>query len=207
MAFLLQSAVTRHALLMLCVFFGLSQSGIAGPREALGLVENPEGRSALPGDEIGAEQVQGLGSVSLEDRMRLRMDLNHYSRTNDPIHHQIQDRRRSMSKGIQERFFRADRDNDNLLSRQEVVDSLPQVARHFNQVDLDGDEFISITELVDYQARLVERQRAAELRIQQAREAELLEAQAAAEVEVENTQAKRSKLKSKQAEIPGKPSL
>lgn len=207
MSFLQQSAVTRHALVMVCVFLGLSQSGIAGPREALGVTENPEDKLVQPGDETGAEQVQGLGSVSLEERMRLRMDLNHYSRTNDPIHHQIQDRRRSMSKGIQERFFRADRDNDNLLSRQEVVDSLPQVARHYNQVDLDADGFISITELVDYQAKLIERQRAAELRIQQAREAELMEAQAAAEAELESKQTRRPKLKSKQAEIPSKPAL
>lgn len=192
---------------MVCVFLGLSQSGIAGPREALGVPENSEDRLVQPGDETGVEQAQGLGGVSLEERMRLRMDLNRYSSTNDPSHHQIQDRRRSMSQGIQERFFRADRDGDNLLSRQEVVDSLPQVARHYNQVDLDVDGYISITELVDYQAKLVERQRAAELRIQQAREAELLEAQAAAEAEVETKQTKRPKLKSKQAEIPSKPAL
>lgn len=192
---------------MVCVFLGLSQSGIAGPREALGVPENSEDRLVQPGDETGVEQAQGLGGVSLEERMRLRMDLNRYSSTNDPSHHQIQDRRRSMSQGIQERFFRADRDGDNLLSRQEVVDSLPQVARHYNQVDLDVDGYISITELVDYQAKLVERQRAAELRIQQAREAELLEAQAAAEAEVETKQTKRPKLKSKQAEISSKPAL
>jgi len=191
---------------MMCVCLGLSQSGIAGPREALGLQENPDDKVMQSGDESNSEQMQSLGGVSPEERMRLRMDLNHYSRTSDPIHSQIQDRRRTMSKGIQERFFRADRDNDNLLSRQEVVDSLPQVARHYNQVDLDADGFISITELMEYQNKLIERQRAAELRIQQAREAELLEAQAAEE-EAQSKQTKRPKLKSKQAEIEGKPAL
>jgi hypothetical protein len=191
---------------MMCVCLGLSQSGIAGPREALGLQENPDDKVMQSGDEPNSEQMQSLGGVSPEERMRLRMDLNHYSRTSDPIHSQIQDRRRTMSKGIQERFFRADRDNDNLLSRQEVVDSLPQVARHYNQVDLDADGFISITELMEYQNKLIERQRAAELRIQQAREAELLEAQAAEE-EAQSKQTKRPKLKSKQAEIEGKPAL
>ncbi len=200
------SAAPKHTLVMMCVCLGLSQSGIAGPREALGLQENPDDKVMQSGDEPNSEQMQSLGGVSPEERMRLRMDLNHYSRTSDPIHSQIQDRRRTMSKGIQERFFRADRDNDNLLSRQEVVDSLPQVARHYNQVDLDADGFISITELMEYQNKLIERQRAAELRIQQAREAELLEAQAAEE-EAQSKQTKRPKLKSKQAEIEGKPAL
>ncbi len=200
------SAAPKHTLVMMCVCLGLSQSGIAGPRDALGVQENPDDKVIQSGDESGSEQMQSLGGVSPEERMRLRMDLNHYSRTSDPIHSQIQDRRRSMSKGIQERFFRADKDNDNLLSRQEVVDSLPQVARHYNQVDLDADGFISITELMEYQNKLVERQRAAELRIQQAREAELLEAQAAEE-ELQSKQTKRPKLKSKQAEIEGKPAL
>jgi len=200
------SAAPKHTLVMMCVCLGLSQSGIAGPREALGLQENPDDKVMQSGDESNSEQMQSLGGVSPEERMRLRMDLNHYSRTSDPIHSQIQDRRRTMSKGIQERFFRADRDNDNLLSRQEVVDSLPQVARHYNQVDLDADGFISITELMEYQNKLIERQRAAELRIQQAREAELLEAQAAEE-EAQSKQTKRPKLKSKQAEIEGKPAL
>jgi hypothetical protein len=209
MSFLQQSFIARHALFMMCVFLGLSQSGIAGPREALGVTENPEDKMTRLDSESGTEQMQhGLGNVSLEERIRLRMDLNHYTRINDPAHSQIQDRRRTMSKGIQERFFRADRDNDNRLSRQEAVDSLPQVARHFNHVDLDGDGFISITELVDYHARMVERQRAAELRLQQAREAALLEAQAAAEAEeVSKEQGATPKIKSKQAEIPSKPSL
>jgi hypothetical protein len=206
MLFAHSSAAPKHTLILMFVCLGLSQSGIAGPREALGLQENPDDKVIQSSDESNSEQMQSLGGVTPEERMRLRMDLNHYSRTSDPIHSQIQDRRRSMSKGIQERFFRADRDNDNLLSRQEVVDSLPQVARHYNQVDLDADGYISITELMDYQTKLVERQRAAELRIQQAREAELVEAQVAEE-EAQGKQTKRPKLKSKQAEIEGKPAL
>ncbi len=112
-----------------------------------------------------------------------------------------------MSKGIQERFFGADRDNDGVLSLQEVVDSLPQVARHYSQVDLDGDNFISINELMSFQAKITERQRAAELRMQEARDAEIKEAEVAAESEVVSKQTKRPKLKSKQAEIEGKPAL
>lgn len=193
----------KHALIAMCVFLGLSQSGIAGPREAL---ISPS-KSDQFADEVGNDQLENLSGVSIEDRIRLRMDLRQYSRSSDPIHTQIEDRRRLMSKGVQERFFGADKDNDGFLSRQEVVDSLPQVARHYNQVDLDGDNYISITELVSFHDKITERQRAAEIRIRQAREAELREAELAAENEVATKQTSRPKLKNKQAEIEGKPSL
>lgn len=194
----------KHALIAMCVFFGLSQSGIAGPRDALIAPSKPDTQLA---DEIDDDQLENLSGVSIEDRIRLRMDLRQYSRNSDPIHTQIEDRRRLMNKGVQERFLGADRDNDGLLSRQEVVDSLPQVARHYNQVDLDTDGYISITELVGFHEKITERQRAAEIRIRQAREAELKEAEIAAENEVATKQTSRPKMKSKQAEIVGKPSL
>ncbi len=194
----------KHALIAMCVFLGLSQSGIAGPREPLIAPGNPDVKSS---DDVGNDQLENLSGVSVEDRVRLRMDLRQYSRSSDPIHTQIEDRRRLMSKGVQERFFGADRDNDGLLSRQEVVDSLPQVARHYNQVDLDGDGFISITELVSFHDKIMERQRAAEIRIRQAKEAELREAEIAAETEVATKQTRRAKMKSKQAEIESKPAL
>lgn len=194
----------KHALIAMCVFFGLSQSGIAGPREPL---IAPSKTDAQFADEVGEDQLENLSGVSVEDRTRLRMDLRQYSRSSDPIHTQIEDRRRLMSKGVQERFFGADKDNDGLLSLQEVVDSLPQVARHYNQVDLDGDNSISMNELVNFHDKITERQRAAEIRIRQAREAELKAAQIAAENEVATKQTSRPRLKSKQAEIEGKPSL
>ncbi len=191
----------------MCVFLGLSQSGLAGSRDILATANNADDKAVQSADDAGSDQLQNLSGVSIEERIRLRMDLNHYSRTSDPIHTQIEDRRRLMNKGIQERFFGADKDNDGLLSLQEVVDSLPQVARHYNQVDLDGDGFISINELIAFQAQINERQRAAELRIQQARDAELKEAASAAEEEVASKQTKRPKIKSKQAEAERKPAL
>lgn len=194
----------KHTLIAMCVLFGLAQTAVAGPREPLVEPISPDAPSK---EEVGSEQLKNLSGVSQEERMRLRMDLHRYSRTSDPIHTQIEDRRRLMSKGIQERFFGADRDNDGVLSLQEVVDSLPQVARHYSQVDLDGDNFISINELMSFQAKITERQRAAELRIQEARDAEINEAELAAESEVVSKQTKRPKLKSKQAEIEGKPAL
>lgn len=197
----------KHTLIAMCVFLSLSQSSLAGPKNALALAEKSDDRNTQTADGVSNEQLQNLSGVSLEERMRLRRDLNYYSRTSDPIHTQIEDRRRLMSKGIQERFFGADKDNDGKLSLQEVVDSLPQVARHYNKVDADGDNFISINELVAFQAQITERQRAAEIRIQEEREAELNTAANAAEDEVASKQTKRPKIKSRQAETDRKPAL
>lgn len=196
----------KHALIAMCVFLGFAHSSFAGPKDALALAEKSDDRNAQTADNVSNEPLQNLSGVSLEERMRLRRDLNYYSRTSDPIHTQIEDRRRLMSKGIQERFFGADKDNDGVLSLQEVVDSLPQVARHYNKVDADGDNFISINELVAFQAQIAERQRATEIRIQEEREAELNAANAT-EDEVTSKQTKRPRLKSRQAEIDRKPAL
>lgn len=93
--------------------------------------------------------------ISIEDSMRLRQDLDEYSRTVDPAHVQIEERRRMMHRRVQERFNDSDRDNDGSISRDEAADSLPQVARHFNQVDLNGDGLITLDELEALQARIL----------------------------------------------------
>lgn len=197
----------KHTLIAMCVLLSLSQSSLAGPKNTLALAEKSDDKNTQTADSVSNEQLENLSGVSLEEHMRLRRDLNYYSRTSDPIHTQIEDRRRLMSKGIQERFFGADKDNDGKLSLQEVVDSLPQVARHYNKVDADSDNFISINELVAFQAQITERQRAAEIRIQEEREAELNTVANAAEDEVPSKQTKRPKIKSRQAETDRKPTL
>ncbi|CAG0954947.1 hypothetical protein MTYP_00405 [Methylophilaceae bacterium] len=198
----------KHALVAMCVLFGLSDAGIAGPRDSLDNSQAPEESITQSADDAAVDAIQQrLDGVSAEERMRLRMDLNHYSRTADPAHVQIEDRRRVMHRRIQERFFSVDKDNDGQLSREETAENLPQVARHFNQVDLNGDGYISITELVAFQAQLIERQRAAEARLQEAREAELREIRKVEEAELASKQAVPPKSKSKQAEANRKSAL
>lgn len=228
----------RHALIAMWMLFGLSQASLAGSHSSQPAAPDSRDAASSPAADTAvadsstensaendSQQLQDLQGVTLEERMRLRMDLRHYSRTSDPVHPQIEDRRRMMNKGIQERFFKADRDDDGLLSRQEVMDSLPQVARHFMQIDLDGDGYISMSELVAFQTQLLERQRAAELRMQEreramrrAAEAAAAEADAIA-AEAANTpaavtnastsaeQPRRPRPKSKQAEVDRKPTL
>jgi hypothetical protein len=106
--------------------------------------------------------------ISIEDRVKLRRALDTYSRT-DPSHNQLELRRRAMRKQIQERFFGADQDNDGTLSREEAIAALPQISRHFEEIDFNGDNIITMKELEEAQARVIERRHAAEARIDEAR--------------------------------------
>lgn len=149
----------KHALVTLVVLLGLSDISLAGPRDN----QNPpeESNNLSVDQEPEAIQVQVLDKrISIEDRIRLRRDLYEYSKSVDAAHIQIEERRRLMRKRIQDRFLDADHDNDGSLSREEATEMLPQVARHFNQFDLNGDGVITLMELEDAQARAAERQRA-----------------------------------------------
>lgn len=155
----------KHALVAMLVLLGLSAPAFAAgrdnqtPRDN----QNPVEESNPQSVEVEPEtiQVQILDKrISIEDRIRLRRDLYEYSRSVDAAHIQIEERRRLMRKRIQDRFLDADQDNDGSLSREEATEMLPQVARHFNQFDLNGDGVITLMELEDAQAKIAERQRA-----------------------------------------------
>jgi hypothetical protein len=60
------------------------------------------------------------------------------------------------------------------------TNKLPQIARHFNTVDTNQDNLISLGELVEAQARILERRKAADLALDQQKQQKLLEAEAAA---------------------------
>lgn len=128
-------------------------------------------------------------NFSPEDRVRLRKALDDYARSVDPDHEQIEERRREMQESIEERFLATDKDNDGSIDRQEATESLPQIARHFSQVDTDQDEKITLDELEEAQTRILERRKAAEAALQAQKQQEA-EAAAAA------------KRKSKQAANP-----
>ena len=99
--------------------------------------------------------------VNMDENIRLRRDLDEYSRAVDPAHVQIEERRRVMHKRLQERFSETDRDNDGAISIEEAYDTMPQLARHFGAVDLNSDHVITLDELEALQAKIVERQRVA----------------------------------------------
>lgn len=101
-------------------------------------------------------------NFSPEDRARLRKALSDYARNTDPDHQLMQQKRKAMHDSISQRFNECNRDNDDSLDREEATLCLPQVARHFSYVDLDGNGVITLDELENAYAKMVERQREAE---------------------------------------------
>jgi Ca2+-binding EF-hand superfamily protein len=128
-------------------------------------------------------------NFSPERREMLRKALEEYARSIDPSHDQIEERRRAMQESIEARFFEADTDNNSTIDRQEATEKLPQIARHFNSVDTNQDGVISLSELVDAQARILERRRAAEAAIQLEKKKRMIEAEAIEEAKAKNKQA------------------
>ncbi len=100
------------------------------------------------------------------DRARLRKALADYARNNDPEHIQIERRRAAMKASLKERFTQCNHDLDDSLDRQEVTECLPQIARHFNAVDVDEDNVITFEELELAQAKWTERHKAAEAKLE-----------------------------------------
>jgi hypothetical protein len=170
----------KHALIAICVLLGFAEPVFAGPvnREAQSKTEEVVPQTTdEDAQDLTDQQTTLDDEVSYEDRVLLRRDLDAFSRSADPDHVQLEERRRTMHRQIQERFFAADTDNDGSLSRLEVTETLPQIARHFSEVDLNSDEVITINELVVAQAKADERQRMAETRIEEARLNEIKQAE------------------------------
>lgn len=151
----------RHALLTLCLLLGLSESILAGGRSDITRDSQPTEEIVPQSADADDNSAQTLdGNITDEERLRLRRDLDEYSRSVDPAHVQIEERRRVMHQRLVERFASSDKDNDGSISREEAAETMPQIARHFNQVDLNGDGIITLNELEAAQARAIERHRA-----------------------------------------------
>ena len=105
-------------------------------------------------------------NFSPEDRARLRKALGDYAKSTDPEHNQIEQKRKAMQESVEARFNECNKDNDDSLDREETTHCLPQVARHFSYVDIDEDEVITLEELELAQAKQIERQKAAEAKME-----------------------------------------
>ena len=178
-------SISRLVCLVMCLGLGLSFSVTAGGRSNLVAQADKSKRTAEDERQIeennkaeGLQQTLNL-NFSPEHREKLRKALEDYARSVDPSHDQIEERRRVMQESVETRFFEADTDGDSTLDRQEATEKLPQIARHFNSVDTNQDNLISLSELVEAQARILERRRAAEASLEQQKQQKLLEAEAA----------------------------
>jgi len=156
-------SVNQYACLGLCVGIFLSFNVLGGDKNGSIIAEDatkhiPDGE---PTNE-GLQQTLNL-NFSPENRDKIRKALDDYSRATDPDHKQIEERRRLMRESIELRFQAVDKDNDGSIDRQEATEYLPQVARHFSEVDINQDEVITLEELQAAQARFLEHRKANEL--------------------------------------------
>jgi hypothetical protein len=129
--------------------------------------------SFLPDEKQAGEENEQSGleqtleyNFSPEDRARLRKTLSDYAKSTDPEHVQIELKRKAMKESIEARFNECNKDNDDSLDREEATLCLPQIARHFSYVDVDEDEVITLEELELAQAKQIERQKAAEAKME-----------------------------------------
>ncbi|WP_137718835.1 EF-hand domain-containing protein [Methylobacillus flagellatus] len=193
---------SRSAIVLVCLLCGFVMPAHAGPKN---IPNSKLADASFNSEAVNDIDVQVITEapanavikatleqrVSMEELMRLRKDLDDYSRSIDPAHVQIEERRRVMRQRIQERFLGSDKDNDGSISREEATETMPQIARQFSVVDLNGDGVITLNELEQAQARALERQRAHLIKMQQ-------EALLAAEME-RAEKAEAEKAKNKQA--------
>lgn len=136
-------------------------------------------------------------NFSPDDRARLRKALGDYAKNTDPEHYQIEQKRKAMQESVEARFNDCNKDNDDSLDREEATHCLPQVARHFSYVDVDEDDVITLEELELVQAKQIERQKAAEAK---------MEAQKILEAETAIKDKSKSKLNKQAANSRKRPS-
>lgn len=176
--------VTKATCLAMCLGLGLSFSVTAGGRSNLvPLADKSKRATEEERSNDDAQKLEGMQQTlklnfSPEHREKLRKALDDYARSIDPSHDQIEERRRVMQESIETRFFEADTDGDGKLDRQEATEKLPQIARHFNSVDTNQDNLISLGELIEAQARILERRKAAETLVELEKQQKLQESEA-----------------------------
>lgn len=169
-------SLSRVVCVAMCLGLGLSFSVTAGgrnslvaPADKLKYASDDDRQSEDSLKNEGLQQTLNL-NFSPEHREKLRKALDDYARSVDPSHDLIEERRRAMQESIEDRFFEADADGNGTVDRQEATEKLPQIARHFNMVDTNQDNLISLGELVEAQARVLERRKATEIAFEQQRQ-------------------------------------
>ncbi len=180
------ASITKVTCLAMCLGLGLSFSVTAGGRSNM-MAPVDKSKRVAEDERLTEESQKSEGlqktlnlNFSPERREKLRKALDEFSRSVDPSHDQIEERRRAMQESIESRFFEADSDGDGTLDRQEATEKLPQIARHFNSVDTNQDNLISLGELIEAQARIVERRKTTEAMMELEKQQKISESESAA---------------------------
>ncbi len=96
---------------------------------------------------ITQEEAQAAGARHILEAFD-KLDLNHDGMiTRDELHEAHLARRAEMEARFASRFAAADKNGDGTLSREEVQQAMPRVARHFDEIDTNQDGQISQEEL------------------------------------------------------------
>jgi hypothetical protein len=85
--------------------------------------------------------------MSPEELERFNRDMETQTEEAYPDHADIESRRQKMRERMQEWMQQADVDHDNSISRAEAEESMPGVARHFDQIDTNHDGVITLDEI------------------------------------------------------------
>lgn len=85
--------------------------------------------------------------MSPEELERFNRDMETQTEEAYPDHAEIESRRQKMRERMQEWMQQADVDHDNSVSRAEAEESMPGVARHFDQIDTNHDGVITSDEM------------------------------------------------------------
>ena len=179
--------------IVFAVAIGIVMPAFAGGKNNL----IAEDKSVLEDADDGAMEQTLEHNFSPEDRARLRKALGDYTKSTDPEHNQIAQKRKAMQESVEKRFNDCNKDNDDSLDRDEATHCLPQVARHFSYVDIDEDEVITLEELQLAQVKQIERQKAAEAK---------MEAQKILEAETAIKDKSKSKINKQAANVRKRPS-
>lgn len=169
---LINTSITKCTCLALCIGFGLSFNAAAAGKNVVFASQDSSKRVAEADTNDGMQQTLQL-NFSPENREKIRKALDDYAKSVDHGHDQIEERRRAMQESIKVRFLDADSDGDGTIDRQEATERLPQIARHFSQVDTNQDNVISLDELEEAQLRILERRKAAEAAVEAKKQQEV----------------------------------
>jgi hypothetical protein len=82
-----------------------------------------------------------------EERQELYQNLQSQSEAAYSDHALIESRRKIMRERMSERLQHADTDNDNSVSRIEAEESMPGLAKYFDQIDFNHDGVITLDEM------------------------------------------------------------
>lgn len=103
--------------------------------------------AALPGNDENASAPGLEQRLTPQESEELYRDLQNQSEAAYADHAQIESRRQIMRKKLEERLQQADTDNDNSISRLEAEESMPGLAKHFDQIDINHDGVITLDEM------------------------------------------------------------